>query len=55
MAFFVHGFAKNEQDNIRHDELVACRMLAEETVNFDDGTLFRAMANRTLVEVACDD
>lgn len=27
-AFFVDGFAKNEQDNIRDDELVAFKMLA---------------------------
>lgn len=28
-AFFVHGFAKNEQDNIRDDELAAFKMLAD--------------------------
>ena len=30
-AFFVHGFAKNDQDNIRDDELAAFKMLAAET------------------------
>src|SRR5271163_3794907 len=29
-AFFVHGFAKNEKDNIRDDELAAFKMLAVE-------------------------
>lgn len=28
LAFFVHGFAKNERDNIRDDELAAFKMLA---------------------------
>jgi hypothetical protein len=27
-AFFVHGFAKNERNNIRDDELAAFKMLA---------------------------
>lgn len=30
VAIFVHGFAKNERDNIRHDELSALRKLASE-------------------------
>lgn len=29
-AFFVHGFAKNERDNIEKDELVALKKLAAE-------------------------
>jgi len=29
-AFFVHGFAESEQDNIRDDELAAFKMLAAE-------------------------
>jgi hypothetical protein len=28
-AFFVHGFAKNEKDNIEHEDLIAFRKLAE--------------------------
>ena len=54
-AFFVHGFAKNEQDNIRDDELAAFRLLAAEMMAYDDETLARAKANGTLMEVMCND
>lgn len=50
-AFFVHGFAKNEQDNIRDDELAAFKMLAAEMMVYDDEALARAVANGALMEV----
>ncbi len=57
--FFVHGFAKNEQDNIRDDELAAFKLLAAELlaydVAYDDGALAAAMGNGTLTEVVCHD
>ncbi len=34
-ALFVHGFAKNEQDNIRDDELAALKLLAAEILAYD--------------------
>jgi len=54
-AFFVHGFAKNEKDNIRDDELAAFKMLAVEVMTYDDEALARAMVNGTLMEVKCND
>ena len=54
-AFFVHGFAKNEQDNIRDDELAAFKMLAAELMAYDDDALARAVANGALMEVMCND
>ena len=54
-AFFVHGFAKNEQDNIQDDELAAFKMLATEMMAYDDKALARAVANGTLTEVMCND
>jgi hypothetical protein len=55
----VHGFAKNEQDNIRDDELAAFKLLAAELlaydVAYDDGALAAAMGNGTLTEVVCHD
>lgn len=53
-AFFVHGFAKNERDNIRDDELAAFRMLAAEMLAYDDQALAMAIGNGTLTEVKCD-
>jgi hypothetical protein len=54
-AFFVHGFAKNEQDNIRDDELAAFKMLAAEMMAYADEALAWAIANGTLTEVMCND
>ena len=54
LAVFVHGFAKNERDNIRHDELSALRRLATELVAYDDKTLTRAVASGVLRGVTCD-
>ena len=54
-AFFVHGFAKKENDNIAKDELVALRKLASELLNYDDKTIARVVASGTLIEVICDE
>lgn len=54
-AFFVHGFAKNEQDNISAAELDALKLLAAELLTYDDAALDRVVAAGTLTEVMCDD
>lgn len=54
-AFFVHGFAKNERDNIRDDELAAFRMLAAAMMAYDDDALAKAIENGILTEVMCND
>lgn len=53
LAFFVHGFAKNEQANIDDDELAALRKLASLMLAYDEAALRRALANKTLIEVIC--
>lgn len=53
LAFFVHGFAKNERDNIDADELTALRKLAAGMLNYDDAALSSAQENKTLIEVIC--
>ena len=50
-AFFVHGFAKSDRDNIREDELVALKKLAGELLNYEDATLAKAIAAGVLTEV----
>ena len=50
-AFFVHGFAKSDHDNIRDDELVALKKLAGELLNYDDAALAKAIAAGVLTEV----
>jgi hypothetical protein len=54
-AFFIHGFAKNERENIDEKELVALKKLASELLAYDDKALARAVASGTLVEVMCDE
>lgn len=54
-AFFVYGFAKNEQDNIRDDELAVFKMLPADMIASDDKVLAMAIENRTLTEVVCND
>lgn len=54
-AFFVHGFAKNEQDNIRGDELTAFKQFASAMTAYDDVALATVIANGTLTEVMCND
>ena len=54
-AFFVHGFAKNEKDNISSDELVALKRLASELLSYSDKALARATASGALIEVICDE
>jgi len=50
-AFFVHGFAKSDRDNVRDDELVALKRLAAELLNYDEAALAKAIAAGVLTEV----
>jgi hypothetical protein len=54
-AVFVHGFAKNEKDNIGKDELVALRKLASEMLAYDEKKVEQAVASGALIEVVCDE
>jgi hypothetical protein len=54
-AFFVHGFAKNEKDNITREELAALKKLAAELLGYDDDALARVIASGVLMEVKCDE
>ena len=54
LCFFVYGFAKSGRDNLRRDELRAFRLLAGEMLALDEAGLRAALANGTIMEVACD-
>jgi hypothetical protein len=54
-AFFVHGFAKNERDNITRGELAALKRLAAELLAYDDRSLARVIAAGVLMEMNCDE
>ena len=53
-AFFVYGFAKNDRENLRRDELKAFRMLAGEMLGLDEAGLGTALTNGTIIEVSGD-
>ncbi len=55
MAFFVHGFAKNERDNIDVDDLAMLKRLASEMLSYTDEALRQAVNKGILVEVFCDE
>jgi len=52
-AFFVHGFAQNEQANIAQDELAALKDLASEIMAYDEDVIRKAIASGPLIEVTC--
>jgi hypothetical protein len=51
LAFFVHGFAKKDQDNIRDNELAALKLLASQMLAYDDEAIAKAVESGTLIEV----
>lgn len=54
-AIFVHGFAKNEKDNIEREDLAALKRLAAEMLAYDGKTMARVVASGVLLEVTCDE
>ena len=51
LSFFVHGFAKNDRDNIEGTELAAFKLLAARLLSYDDAALAEAVAAGVLTEV----
>jgi hypothetical protein len=51
LAFFVHAFAKKDQENIKDDELAAFKLLASQMLSYDDVEIARAIESGTLIEV----
>lgn len=54
-AFFIYGFAKNEQDNISDDDLVALKKLANKMLNYSDAELTTAINQKLLIEIICNE
>jgi hypothetical protein len=52
LAFFVHGFAKKDQDNIGRNELAALKLLASQMLSYDDREIAKAVKSGTLIEVS---
>jgi len=52
LAFFVHGFAKKDQDNIGRNELAALKLLASQMLSYDDQEIAEAVKSGALIEVS---
>jgi hypothetical protein len=52
LAFFVHGFAKKDRDNIDRNELAALKLLASRMLSYDDREIAEAVKSGTLIEVS---
>lgn len=53
-AVFVHGFAKNEVENIGPNELIALKKLASSMLALSEKEIESVIASGTLTEVKCD-
>ena len=51
LAFFVHGFAKKDRDNIAANELAALKLLASQMLSLNDQEIAIAVESGTLIEV----
>lgn len=53
-AFFVFGFPKSEQDNIREDEEIQFKKMAKQVLALSDSQLLRLIENGQFKEVVKD-
>jgi hypothetical protein len=54
LAVFLHGFAKNEAENISRDDLAALKKLAAVLLAFGADDFSEAVASGALIEVRCN-
>jgi hypothetical protein len=52
---FVHGFAKNETDNIKKNEKAALRKLCDVYMGVDDKKLAEMIKKNTILEIECNE
>ncbi|MGV1896458.1 MULTISPECIES: type II toxin-antitoxin system RelE/ParE family toxin [Rhizobium/Agrobacterium group] len=52
---FVHGFAKNEADNINKSEKKALRKLCDIYMGADDKKLVEMISKNTILEIKCNE
>ena len=53
-AIFLHGFAKNERENIEDDELMSLKEIAAAWLKVNDQEINRSLSNGLLQEVNYD-
>lgn len=50
-AFFIYGFAKNSQANIKKEELQALKLYAKTLLNYSNDEIALAILHKALIEV----
>lgn len=50
---FLHGFPKNQKDDITKKERAALLKLGEQYMRYDDTTMSKLVARRLIVEIRC--
>jgi hypothetical protein len=55
LSVFLHGFAKNERDNINDDELATLRDISKAWFQADEKAVVRAIADGLIQEMVYDD
>ncbi len=53
--FFIYGFAKNRQSNVKENELKALKLLATQLLSYTDTALTIAKNKNELIEVSYDE
>lgn len=54
-AFFIYGFAKNRQANVKENELKALKLLASQLLGYTDAALTIAINVNELIEISNDE
>jgi hypothetical protein len=54
-TFFIYGFAKNDRENIRDDELTALKKLAVKLFGYSDAQIADAVSIGELMEIKSDE
>ncbi|GEO39393.1 hypothetical protein SAE02_35410 [Skermanella aerolata] len=50
---FLHGFCKNEKDNITKKEKLGLQMIGDQYMKFSDAVLTRQVSENLIVEIVC--
>jgi len=51
-AYFIYGFAKNERENLKPDEVKALKRYAKQLLEYDDKAMKKMLKTGTIIEVA---
>lgn len=50
-AFLIHGYSKNDKENLSHDELIFCKQTANLIFSYNEQQLLQAIMSNIITEV----